>query len=187
MPTGASGNAVSTYAYDPWGNVVSQTGGLANPLEYTGTIATSGFYDPRARFYDSSFYGAHSFLSADPLGGGYLYAGDGPVNARDPSGVRPILGGVVHYVTGDYDLDTEWYSWELWMAGGRFGREPPGAAEAVALPPLLRRARGLAALQVFTRTAASVPMCLSLAMHTCGCFMWVTDVGACACTASTSP
>jgi len=89
MVTGASQNATLTYAYDTWGSKVSQGGTLANPLQYTGCIfdSSNGFYDDRARFYDPSGDGGHRFLSQDPQGGGYAYAGDSPKNFVDPTGM----------------------------------------------------------------------------------------------------
>ncbi len=36
--TGGSQNATDTYAYDAWGNPTSQSGTLANPFEYTGSV-----------------------------------------------------------------------------------------------------------------------------------------------------
>ncbi len=98
MLTGGGQNATDTYAYDAWGNPVSQSGSLANPLTYTGAIydSSNGFYDLRARFYDPSSGlggGAHSFLSPDPNGGGYAYAGDSPTNFVDPTGMRTEKSG----------------------------------------------------------------------------------------------
>ncbi len=95
MVTGGSQNATDTYAYDAWGNPTSQSGTLANPFEYTGSLYapdanSNGYYDDRARFYDPSADGGHRFLSQDPVGGGYAYAGDGPLNFVDPRGTDPI-------------------------------------------------------------------------------------------------
>ncbi len=98
MVTGGSQNATDTYAYDAWGNPTSQSGTLANPFEYTGSIYapdvnSNGYYDDRARFYDPSADGGHRFLSGDPLGGGYAYAGNSPLNFVDPTGMAKKSGG----------------------------------------------------------------------------------------------
>ncbi len=98
MVTGGSQNATDTYAYDAWGNPTSQSGTLANPFEYTGSVFapdanSNGYFDDRARFYDPSADGGHRFLSADPLGGGYAYAGNSPMNFVDPTGMAKKSGG----------------------------------------------------------------------------------------------
>ena len=79
-----------TYAYDAWGNTVSSSGHLANPLQYAAAVydPTTSLYDMRARFYDPASGGGHRFLSPDPLGGGYAYVGDSPANFVDPTGMK---------------------------------------------------------------------------------------------------
>ncbi|MGI8824587.1 MAG: RHS repeat-associated core domain-containing protein [Chloroflexota bacterium] len=85
-----SGNTVDTYAHNPYGNLSSSTGSVANPFKYAGqyTDAESGLQYLRARYYDPS---TQQFLTVDPLtaetGQAYSYAGDNPVNAVDPSGL----------------------------------------------------------------------------------------------------
>ncbi len=91
MLTGGAQNATDTYAYDPWGATTSQSGSLANPLQYAAAVVdpTNSLYDMGARVYDPASGGGHRFLSADPMGGGYAYAADGPANFVDPTGLVP--------------------------------------------------------------------------------------------------
>ncbi|MEI2672159.1 MAG: RHS repeat-associated core domain-containing protein [Marmoricola sp.] len=65
--TDVNGNVVATYRYDPWGNVISSTGTLTNPLRFTSREydAESGLYFYRARYYDPQ---AGRFISRDPIG-----------------------------------------------------------------------------------------------------------------------
>ncbi len=75
----------SSYRYDPYSVSTEAAGPVSSPYRYAGGVWDAGpglAYD-RARFYDPS---TGRFLSQDPVGGGYAYAGDNPVNARDPSG-----------------------------------------------------------------------------------------------------
>ncbi|MGH2410394.1 MAG: RHS repeat-associated core domain-containing protein, partial [Chloroflexota bacterium] len=59
-----------------------------NPFRYTGAIwdAATGLYKMGERYYDPA---AGRFTQEDPLGGGYGYAGDNPINVSDPAGLRP--------------------------------------------------------------------------------------------------
>ena len=50
----------------------------------------------RARYYDSA---TGRFLSRDPLGGGYPYAGGNPANMLDPTGLAAEAGGCTYYNT----------------------------------------------------------------------------------------
>ena len=88
--TDADGNVVATYRYDPWGNVISSTGTLTNPLRFTAREydQESGLYFYRARYYDPQ---VGRFISRDPIGlmGGlnlYAYARNNPVMRVDPRG-----------------------------------------------------------------------------------------------------
>ena len=85
--TDSSGNTVDTYSYDSWGGT-SQTGTLWNPFQYAAMPmqSTDSLYYAQARFYDPAATGGHRFLSQDPVGGGYAYAGDSPANFVDPTG-----------------------------------------------------------------------------------------------------
>ena len=64
-----------------------------NPWRYTGGYwdAGVGLYKLGARYYDPA---RGRFTQPDPLGGGYVYANDDPVNYVDPSGLEsdPVIG-----------------------------------------------------------------------------------------------
>lgn len=94
--TNGSGTVVASYSYDAWGNILSQSGSMAetNPVRYKGYR-----YDDEtqlcyfiARYYQSS---EGVFLAVDPEGGdtydpkaqnGYAYASSNPVIYTDPDG-----------------------------------------------------------------------------------------------------
>ncbi len=92
---GGAGAAVQdAYRYDAWGDVLTQSGSVANTFLYDGQQydGATGLYYLRARYMDPA---TGRFLSMDPLAGSprdpvslhrYLYAGDDPVQGHDPSG-----------------------------------------------------------------------------------------------------
>ena len=92
----SSGTAVAFYEYDPYGNIVSQSGALAdtNPLRYRGYYydMEAGFYYLQSRYYDPEigrFINADSYASTGQGILGYnmfAYCGNNPVNASDPTG-----------------------------------------------------------------------------------------------------
>jgi RHS repeat-associated protein len=89
--TAALGNS---YTYDTFGSIVSSTGSVGNPFQYTGRDSDpeTGLHYNRARYYDPM---TARFLSEDPIGfsGGinfYRYAAESPVNLTDPSGLCTI-------------------------------------------------------------------------------------------------
>ena len=92
----ASGIIVARYAYDAWGNVLSETvtaSALAgNRYRFQGReySALTGLYNFRARWYDPM---TGRWLSKDPLGlnGGinlYEFCKNTPANFVDPSGLK---------------------------------------------------------------------------------------------------
>ena len=88
-----SGSVVNEYRYDPWGTLQTLAEGTPNPLRFHAREADpqTGLYYVRARWYDPELA---RFVSEDPLGleGGlnpYVFAGNSPVNVRDPSGLQP--------------------------------------------------------------------------------------------------
>jgi RHS repeat-associated protein len=95
LATDATGAAVATWSYDPYGNQAAHTGTIDVPLGYTGqyTDPETGLQYLRARYYDPA---TATFLSRDPLNAmtreAYGYVGGNPLNATDPSGMCGFLG-----------------------------------------------------------------------------------------------
>ncbi len=92
--TDASGNLVSSFTYDVFGEIRSaSSGGNESEFRFTGEQRDPqlqrNFYYLRARYYDPTI---GRLLSQDPLPGGnpYAYVGNNPVNLVDPSGLTGI-------------------------------------------------------------------------------------------------
>jgi len=90
----ADGAVAVSYAYDSWGNPVSDATSASLPNRFTWQgreySHATGLYNFRARWYDPA---AGRWLSKDPIGleGGlnlYEAFGDNPVCFRDPDGMR---------------------------------------------------------------------------------------------------
>ncbi len=89
----ASGTLQARYGYDPYGQTVVKTGSAAdgNPWRYTGAyLDSTGLYKMGARYYDPA---RGRFTQLDPLGNGYVYASDNPVNFTDPTGLDDNIVG----------------------------------------------------------------------------------------------
>ncbi len=103
--TNGAGELVVRYRYDPWGNLLAASGSnpaLENPFRFTGREwdAESGLYCYRLRYYDPA---AGRFIGRDPLGTGYVYASNSPLNQIDPLGLfslSTVAGGVAGFVAG---------------------------------------------------------------------------------------
>lgn len=89
-----NGNIVNNYQYDEWGNIISKTEGISNPIRYSGEYydEESGLYYLRARYYDPS---TGRFISRDTYEGDianplsinqYSYCYNNPLIYCDPSG-----------------------------------------------------------------------------------------------------
>jgi len=88
---------VSTYQYDPYGNLTSSTGSVANPWRFAGGYfdSSTGLYKFGTRYYNPGF---GRWSQQDPAGGSlfdptslnrYVYVNDDPVNLVDPDGELP--------------------------------------------------------------------------------------------------
>jgi RHS repeat-associated protein len=87
----STGTIVAGYDYAPFGTETAINDG--QPLRFMGRELdfSTGLHYVRARWYDAALA---RFISEDPIGlnGGfntYAYAGNDPVNQRDPSGLGP--------------------------------------------------------------------------------------------------
>ncbi|WP_338749318.1 RHS repeat-associated core domain-containing protein [Bacillus sp. FJAT-52991] len=96
--TDASGSTVASYEYDAWGNILSQSGTMAeaNPYRYAGYRydKETHFYYLMARYYEPK---EGVFLARDPVTGdyndprtqnGYNYGNNNPVMNLDPNGEK---------------------------------------------------------------------------------------------------
>ncbi len=88
--TDSTGSDVNRYVYDPYGNIISQQeqSGLNNPWKFAGGYldSSTSLYKFGTRYYDPTL---GRWTQLDSAGTGYVYAGDNPVNAVDPSGRQP--------------------------------------------------------------------------------------------------
>lgn len=92
--TSGTGTGLNTAAYDPYGQTAASTGSTPNPFTYASGLATPGglikygYYDPAIGRWTQQ----DPLLQPDDPGSanGYLYAGDDPISATDPSGLCPL-------------------------------------------------------------------------------------------------
>jgi RHS repeat-associated protein len=131
--TDASKNIQRIYSYgDAWGTMAGGSDNLpfngVDRARFKGAlllVPELNLYYMRARWYEG---GTGRFLSEDPLGLGgglnpYTYAGDDPINGKDPSGLRIDCRdwcgsgkwsqpSYYEQATGQLDqMDQEWYQW----------------------------------------------------------------------------
>jgi RHS repeat-associated protein len=99
--TSSSGALVNTYRYDPYGNVVAQTGTTPNRWGFAGGYRdpNTGFIKFGQRYYDPVI---GRWTQTDPvaasstrpaIASSFSYAGDDPVNNVDPTGLVLAGGG----------------------------------------------------------------------------------------------
>ena len=114
MMVDEDGSEVARYTYDPYGNILTATGTMAeiNPLRYRGYYYDSetGFYYLQSRYYDPAigrFINADSYAST---GQGFIgfnmfaYCGNNPANHYDPSGHAYWGTNTVAINDGGYQL-----------------------------------------------------------------------------------
>ncbi len=103
--TDSSGNVQVTYSYDAFGAIRSQSGSSGNYWLFAGEQrdSESGYDYLRARYYDSA---AGRFVSDDPFGGGYGYAGNSPANFVDPLGLYMVCPDIPDPVWGYVCFDS---------------------------------------------------------------------------------
>ena len=107
------GNFVNSYTYDAWGNVLSETETVQNPIKYAGEYydAELDMYYLRARYYQPQ---TGRFTSLDILEGDvtspldlnrYVYCRNNPVKYTDPSGeIVETIWDVISFVIGILDV-----------------------------------------------------------------------------------
>jgi RHS repeat-associated protein len=89
--TDTNGTTVSTFTYDPYGNLSGTTGNATTPLGYAGqyTDPETGLTYMRARYYDPT---TAQWLTRDPQVAltreAYGYVGGNPLNVTDPDGMN---------------------------------------------------------------------------------------------------
>jgi RHS repeat-associated protein len=90
--TDSTGVRVNTYRYDPYGQLLSLSEGLAQPFRYTGGIHdnSTGLTKLGIRYYDPAL---GRFTQPDPTGQDphYVYAGNNPASFVDPDGDAAFL------------------------------------------------------------------------------------------------
>jgi len=97
--TDGSGNVASTYTYEAFGELISDTGNVENKYRFAGEQFDEGLgdYYLRSRYYDQN---TGRFTRQDSYEGSfnnpsslhkYLYGNANPVNFTDPSGFTPNL------------------------------------------------------------------------------------------------
>jgi RHS repeat-associated protein len=102
----SAGALVNSYAYDPYGNMTTQTETVSNPFKWIGAVwdSSTGLYKIGARYYAPAL---GRFTQPDPLSvesPSYTYAGGDPINASDASGLFCCLGW--------------WWNWHWWGYSG---------------------------------------------------------------------
>ena len=105
--TSITGTVVDRYGYDVWGAPIASqtTETVAQPLRYAGYWwdAALGWYWVTVRAYDPTL---GRWLQPDPSGADgvrtYVYAGDDPIDATDPSGLQggAVVGGAAAVCVG---------------------------------------------------------------------------------------
>jgi len=96
LTSNASGQAVivNQYWYSPWGEIVSQSErpNAQQPFRFAGAEydAPLRLYKMGARYYNPA---EGYFTQLDPLGGGYTYASNDPINVTDKTGLAGVETG----------------------------------------------------------------------------------------------
>jgi RHS repeat-associated protein len=109
----ASGAVVKERTYDPWGRLVTDSApGIELPLGFAGGVEDplTGLVRFGARDYDPT---AGTWTAPDParFAGGfglYAYAGNDPVNRKDPTGLYCIGGSAYDGIGGGVEICTDW-------------------------------------------------------------------------------
>ena len=98
-----AGTVVNNYTYDAWGNILSETETIENPIKYAGEYYDDelGMYYLRARYYDPKVgrFTSYDIQEGDivnPLDmNRYVYCRNNPIKYIDPSGESLTIAGIV--------------------------------------------------------------------------------------------
>ena len=111
--TDSSGTKVNSYDYDPFGVMLNQQEGVANPFKFAGGyLDASGFEQFGVRYYSPSL---GRWTQQDPVAGSlfdlnsanrYVYAGDDPVNQVDPGGTSSCFVTFINDISGIFFVTT---------------------------------------------------------------------------------
>ena len=140
MMVDANGATVASYTYDPYGNILTATGSMAeiNPLRYRGYYYDSetGFYYLQSRYYDPAigrFINADSFAST---GQGFLgynmfaYCNNNPICFIDDNGCFAVWyllkecgrWGFIHECVQNHIIkNNSGMDGELWLKSKQYG------------------------------------------------------------------
>ena len=111
--SGGSIGKANAYDYDPYGVMLNQSEYVTNPWKYAGGYLDSskGLYKFGVRYYDPD---RGRWTQQDPVGGSlgdlnsanrYVYVGDDPINAVEPSGkISVTFGCIAAVITALYAL-----------------------------------------------------------------------------------
>ena len=119
-----SGAVAASYEYDAWGNILSQSGSMAdaNPLRYRGYYYDSetGFYYLQSRYYDPAtrrFINADVYSSTDTSDAVscdmFVYCGNNPTASSDSDGefwhivIGAVIGAVANALSTAVDAVKE--------------------------------------------------------------------------------
>ena len=121
-----TGALKASYEYYPYGELVWETGPIANPYRYKAREwdAEAELYFMRARYYDPHL---GRFISEDPIGlaGGMntqAFVGGDPVNRGDPSGLDWVCVGWAPFGPNQIQICNQW-AWTLPASYATHGRE----------------------------------------------------------------
>ncbi len=102
-----SGVVENTYEYDAWGNILTETGSIDNPIKYAGEYYDEelDMYYLRARYYDPQIkrftsYDIEEGEILNPLDmNRYAYCRNNPIKYADPTGesATAVLGSALLY------------------------------------------------------------------------------------------
>jgi RHS repeat-associated protein len=133
----SGGQVVGSSRYDPYGNVMSQSGTATSVFAFAGEQQdATGLTYLRARYYSSAQgrFTTRDVWEGDPNApmsySAWLYVYGNPVNGIDPTGREPTTGGID---AGDYSYSCNcgWIDWGHASPGnarallGRVYRDPP--------------------------------------------------------------